>query len=159
MASSITRSRAVVEGTDDEHADDAARRRTVGSTSLADVNPVSAGRALEPLGADDDLLREMLGDNGPSVRLEHRRMPKISHFFGIVVTMYYTDHSRPHFHAKYGGQRISVAIEDARVLSGDFPGRARKMVLDWLELHRDELTADWKLAQERKPLKKIDPLE
>ena len=86
-------------------------------------------------------------------------MPEISRFLGIVVTMYYKDHSRPHFHAKYGGQWMSVAIEDARVLSGDFPRRAKNMVLEWLELHREELMANWKLAQERKPLKKIDPLE
>ena len=57
-------------------------------------------------------------------------MPEISRFFGIVVTMYYTDHVLPHFHAKYGGQRISVAIEDARILSGDFPGRARELVFE-----------------------------
>lgn len=86
-------------------------------------------------------------------------MPEISRFFGIVITMYYTDHVLPHFHAKYGGRRISVAMEDGRILSGDFPGRARDLVLEWLELHRDELFADWELAQARKPLKKIDPLE
>ena len=86
-------------------------------------------------------------------------MLEISRFFGIVVTMYYADHSLPHVHAKYGGQRISVAIEDARILSGGLPNRARYLVLEWLELHRDELLADWELAQERKPLKKIDPLE
>ena len=73
--------------------------------------------------------------------------------------MYYTDHTLPHVHAKYGGQRISLAIEDARILAGDLPGRALTLLLEWLALHRDELLADWKLAQERKPLRKIDPLE
>ena len=86
-------------------------------------------------------------------------MPEISRFFGIVITMYYTDHALPHFHAKYGEQRISVAIEDARILSGDFPRRARELVFEWLELHRDELMDDWELVRARKPLKKIDPLE
>ena len=86
-------------------------------------------------------------------------MPEISRFFGIRVTMYYNDHPPPHFHAKYGRQRISVEIEDARVLPGDFPDRARAFVLEWLELHRDELLADWKLVQDRKPLTRIDPLE
>lgn len=27
----------------------------------------------------------------------------ISEFFGIVIAMYYNDHSPPHFHARYGG--------------------------------------------------------
>ena len=86
-------------------------------------------------------------------------MPEISRFFEIVVTMYYTDDALPHVHAKYSGQRISLAIEDARILAGDLPGRALTLLLEWLALHRDELLADWKLAQERKPLRKIDPLE
>ena len=86
-------------------------------------------------------------------------MPEISRFHGMVVAMYYTDHALPHVHAKYGEQRISVAIDDARILSGDFPRRARNLLLEWVESRQEELLADWKLAQERKRLKKIDPLE
>ena len=85
-------------------------------------------------------------------------MPEISRFFGIVVTMYYTDHALPHVHAKYSGQRISLAIETPDSRRGP-PRPALTLVLEWLKLHRDELLADWKLAQERKPLRKIDPLE
>ena len=96
---------------------------------------------------------------GSSSGMECQRMPEISRFFGIVVTMYYTDHALPHFHAKYAGQRISLAIEDARILAGDLPGRALDLLLEWRELHRDELLDNWRLAQERKPLRKIDPLE
>jgi hypothetical protein len=44
------------------------------------------------------------------------------------------------------------------VNAGD-PRRASDLVFEWLAVHRDELMADWKLARERKPLKKIDPLE
>ena len=38
------------------------QQRIARSTTLADVNPVSAGRVLEPL--HDDLLEEMLEDDG-----------------------------------------------------------------------------------------------
>ena len=86
-------------------------------------------------------------------------MPEISRFFGIVIAMYYTDHALPHFHARYSGRRISMAIENGRILSGEFPNRAAELVREWLDLHRDELLADWDLARERKPLKKIAPLE
>lgn len=55
-------------------------------------------------------------------------MPEISRFFGIVITMYYADHALPHVHAKYSGQWVSVAIEDARILSGDFPARAKTLL-------------------------------
>ena len=62
-------------------------------------------------------------------------------------------------HAKYGEHRISVAIEHARILSGDLPRRAGDLVFEWAALHRDELLTNWELARQRKPLRKIDPLE
>jgi hypothetical protein len=33
------------------------------------------------------------------------------------------------------------------------------LVLEWLDEHREELMEDWTLAEERKPLKQIQPLE
>ena len=29
-------------------------------------------------------------------------VPEISRFYGIVVSMYFNDHGKPHFHARYG---------------------------------------------------------
>ena len=34
-------------------------------------------------------------------------MPTISRFLGIVIAMYWDDHSPPHFHAKYGEYEIT----------------------------------------------------
>ena len=86
-------------------------------------------------------------------------MPEISRFLGIIIAMYYNDHSPPHFHARYGENEIRVNIENGELLSGEFPRRAQRLVLEWLELHRNELLEDWNLAQHRKPLNKIEPLE
>jgi uncharacterized protein DUF4160 len=86
-------------------------------------------------------------------------MPEISRFLGIVIAMYYNDHSPPHFHARYGEIDIRVNIEDGDIMSGEFPARARKHVLEWLDLHCKELMQDWILAQERRPMFKIRPLE
>jgi len=69
------------------------------------------------------------------------------------------DHAPPHFHARYGDAEIRVEIETSLILSGDFPRRAQKLVLEWNELHREELLEVWRLAEERKPLRKIEPLE
>jgi len=52
-----------------------------------------------------------------------------------------------------------VNILTGEVMSGDFPRRAEQLVLEWYELRKDELLADWALAEERKPLQKIEPLE
>jgi hypothetical protein len=45
------------------------------------------------------------------------------------------------------------------VINGRFPRRALRLVLEWLELHKDELLEDWQLVEKKKPLKKIAPLE
>ncbi len=37
--------------------------------------------------------------------------------------------------------------------------RALKMIFKWLKLHRDELLEYWSLAQDRKALLKISPLQ
>lgn len=86
-------------------------------------------------------------------------MPEISRFLGIVVAMFYRDHAPPLFHARYRDQEIRVNIQTGDVMTGQFPSRARRLVLEWLELHREELMQDWRLAQERKPLNPIEPLE
>jgi len=85
-------------------------------------------------------------------------MPEISRFLGIVIVMYYRDHPPAHFHARYGRYEITVEIETG-IVHGDFPRRALRHVLDWYELHQDELLDDWNLAQQRQPLRPIEPLE
>jgi hypothetical protein len=51
-----------------------------------------------------------------------------------------------------------VGIRDG-VVTGRFPRRALVLVLEWLELHRDELMANWERARAREPLLPIAPLE
>jgi hypothetical protein len=85
-------------------------------------------------------------------------MPEISRFLGIVISMLYDDHQPPHFHAQYGEYDVSVEI-NTEVVEGRFPRRALRAVMEWHELHRDELLADWALAQRHEPLQKIPPLE
>jgi len=48
---------------------------------------------------------------------------------------------------------------DGAVYAGSLPGRALSMVREWLALHRAELETDWQLAQQKKPLNPINPLE
>jgi len=85
-------------------------------------------------------------------------MPEISRFLGIVVRMYYLDHSPPHFHARYGSYSIVVQL-DTWIVEGRFPPRALRHVLEWAELRQAELQADWKLARTKKILQPIPPLE
>ncbi len=48
-------------------------------------------------------------------------MPEICRFFGIIIRMYFDDHSPPHFHAIYGGQEAQVGINPITVLRGGLP--------------------------------------
>lgn len=84
-------------------------------------------------------------------------MPTLSMFYGIVIRMYFDDHYPPHFHALYQGKEAKFDF-DGNVLEGSIPSKQRKFVEAWAELHRDELEANWALAQEREDLYKIDPL-
>jgi hypothetical protein len=86
-------------------------------------------------------------------------MPTISEFFGILIRMYYDDHSPPHFHAYYGGHEAIVSIETMTVLEGALPRRAKALVIEWAVEHRQALLDDWQLAEQHQPLNKIEPLE
>ncbi len=85
-------------------------------------------------------------------------MPQISFFYGIIILMNYVDHAPAHFHAWYGEYKIIVSINDG-IVKGEMPGRALKMILEWLELHREELLEAWEIAQVGGKLNKIEPLK
>jgi len=73
--------------------------------------------------------------------------------------MYYNDHNPPHFHVRYGQQRGIIEIGSLEVVAGRLSPRVLSLVIEWAELHRDELRVDWNLARQRALLNRIDPLE
>lgn len=85
-------------------------------------------------------------------------MPRISAFYGIVIAMYYDDHRPPHFHARYGEHEAQFAVATGVVMNGSLPRRARALVQEWAELHRDELVDNWRRVEREEPLASIDPL-
>ena len=89
-------------------------------------------------------------------------MPTISMFYGILISLLYEDNDRhhlPHFHARYQSCKAAIAIEDGRGLAGNLPPRQPKLVQAWVELHRDELVADWELALNGEEPFRIAPLQ
>ena len=85
-------------------------------------------------------------------------MSEISRFLGVVIGMFHREHGPPRFHAMYGEYNITVDIKTS-VVTGQFPKRALRHVLEWYDLHQRELMENWELAQQRRPLNKIPPLE
>lgn len=86
------------------------------------------------------------------------RMPVISRFLGISISMYFVEHGIPHFHAAYGEYEVSVEVQSGTV-RGSFPPRALQHVLEWAGLHKRELAANWERARRGDPLESIPPLE
>jgi hypothetical protein len=51
------------------------------------------------------------------------------------------------------------AITDGRLLTGELPPNKHKLVVAWIEIHHDDLLADWDLAAAGKtpfPIKGLD---
>lgn len=88
-------------------------------------------------------------------------MPTISMFFGIIVRMYYgpKEHNPPHIHVYYQDFKATFGIKDGNLLTGELPKRQTKMVEAWIEIHQEELIADWELCQNGEKPFKIDPLK
>lgn len=88
-------------------------------------------------------------------------MPVVSMFYGIIVSMYFLDtkrHHRPHVHARYQDDEVVVAIPEGEVLEGNLPPGKLRLLQAWVEIHRDELIADWQLAVQGQAIFKIEPL-
>lgn len=88
-------------------------------------------------------------------------MPAISMFYGIIIYMYFMDnakHNTPHIHVKYQGNEVVVSIPEGDIIEGSIPNTKMKLVQAWIELHKDELMANWELSVSGQQPYKIDPL-
>jgi len=88
-------------------------------------------------------------------------MPIVSMFYGIIVYMYFLDtkqHHAPHIHVDYQGQEAVVSIPSGEVLDGAIPPNKLRLVQAWIEIHQDELIADWTLASKGESIFRIEPL-
>ena len=84
-------------------------------------------------------------------------MPEVSSFYGIAIYMYMSEHNPPHFHIKYQDYEAIMTIDG--VVTGTLPRRALNMVYEWVDLHKDELLANWERMEKKETLMKIDPLK
>jgi hypothetical protein len=89
-------------------------------------------------------------------------MPVISMFYGVIVLMYYFDnkkHRQPHIHVQYSDEEAVISIPDGTVLEGTLKSAKLKLVQAWIEIHQEDLMADWRLAVNGQSVFKIDPLK
>lgn len=89
-------------------------------------------------------------------------MPIVSMFYGIIVSIFYegeSKHKRPHIHARYQGKSVSVSIENGEILAGDIPSKQKRLIQAWIDIHKEELLADWELASSGEKPFRIKPLQ
>jgi len=88
-------------------------------------------------------------------------MPTISMFYGIIIRMYYApkEHNPPHIHAYYQEYRVTLSIETGEMLNGNIPSRQLRLVQAWIEIHNEELLANWLLCQNGEKPFQIEPLK
>lgn len=82
-------------------------------------------------------------------------MAIIAMFYGSIVSMYYFDR-RQH---QYQDQEAVLSIAGGEVLEGQLRIGKLRLVQAWVEIHRDELMADWELASQGEAVFRIDPLK
>ena len=57
--------------------------------------------------------------------------------------MYVREHGVPHFHAIYGEYVGVFDLAALKMIEGDLPVRAKRLVLAWARRYRQELTEMW----------------
>lgn len=83
-------------------------------------------------------------------------------FYGVIISMYYLDNKRhilPHIHVKYQDEEAVISIPDGQLIEGTLKLNKMKLVQAWIEIHNEELMADWYLAIMGETIFKIDPLK
>ncbi len=86
-------------------------------------------------------------------------MPTISMFFGLIVRMYYApqEHNPPHIHVYCQNAKASMNLE-GKVIEGELSVRHLRLMQAWIEIHREELLANWELCQNGEKPFHVEPL-
>jgi hypothetical protein len=63
--------------------------------------------------------------------------------------MYYApkEHNPAHIHVYYNEFVAVISILNLEILEGEIPIKQLRLVLAWIEIHQQELLANWKLCQ------------
>ncbi len=97
----------------------------------------------------------------PTRRLAQVETTMVSAYYGIVVGLRHVIGNRqidPHVFARCQGGMAAIAIADNRIIHGSLPFAKLVMVQAWVEIHREELIANWENGRQSGEFFKIEPL-
>ncbi len=87
-------------------------------------------------------------------------MPVLSMFYGIIVRMQKENggrHHVPHIHVVCAEEEVVLDL-NGEILEGSLKSSKMKLVQAWIEIHKEELVANWKLLSEGERFFQIEPL-
>jgi hypothetical protein len=70
-------------------------------------------------------------------------MPVIARILGIVLKMYFKDHSPPHLHAEDAECNGLFSIEDGEMTEGNLSSKTQKIVQEWTLKNKEKLNEMW----------------
>ena len=82
----------------------------------------------------------------------------ISLFYGIEVSMHFSETLPPHINARYRGTSGVLALSSREAITGNLAPTAVECLQEWMEQHGAELTANWGRVRNGEPACWIRPL-
>ena len=70
-------------------------------------------------------------------------MPEIDRFYRIIIKLFFGNHPTLHFHAVHGEHVGLFNIEILKMIERDLPKRAKKLVIEWATINKNELKKMW----------------
>lgn len=85
----------------------------------------------------------------------------LSLFYGIVIRLKRNPKStsQPHIHADFQGATAKITLEPCEITQSNLPEKQARLVLAWVEIHKDDLLANWQLVQQGQMPVVIDGLK
>ena len=85
----------------------------------------------------------------------------LSLFYGIVIRLKRNPKStsQPHIHADFQGATARITLEPCEITQSNLPEKQARLVLAWVEIHKDDLLANWQLVQHGQTPVVIDGLK
>lgn len=73
----------------------------------------------------------------------------LSLFYGIMIHMKRNpkSSSQPHIHADFQGSTAKITLEPCEIFQSNLPQKQARLVLAWVEIHKEDLLANWQLVQ------------
>ena len=97
----------------------------------------------------------------PTRKLQQSESHMVSAYYGIVIALCQVKGGKqlsPFIFARCQGNEAAISVADNQIIFGELPGPKRHLVHAWVEIHREELIANWEEGRRTGEFFRIDPL-